>query len=106
MSWGVILFLAVAATVFAFWWHSDKIKRMTVAYASRYCRHRGLQLLDQTIVLRGIWLGRDEHGLLQIGRRYQFEFATTGEQRYRGAIALLGTKLLKVETEAYIIPCD
>lgn len=45
-------------------------------------------------------------GSRQIGRRYQFEFSTTGEQRYSGAISLLGTKLLSVETEAYAIPSD
>lgn len=106
LSLSVVLFLAIAAFVFAFWWQSDKIKRVTVAYVRRYCRHRDLQLLDQTTVLRGIWLGRDEDGYLQIGRRYQFEFSTTGEQRYSGGIALLGTKLISVETEAYAIPSD
>ena len=106
LSLGVVSFLAVAAFLFAFWWQSDKIKRMTVAYARRYCRHRGLQLLDQTTVLRGIWLGRDEDGMLAVGRRYQFEFSTTGEHRYSGGISLLGTKLLAVEAEAYAIPSD
>ena len=106
LSLSVVLFLAIAAFMFAFWWQSDKIKRVTVAYVRRYCRHRELQLLDQTTVLRGIWLGRDEDGYLQIGRRYQFEFSTTGEQRYSGGIALLGTKLISVETEAYAIPSD
>ena len=106
LSLTVVIFLAIAAFVFAFWWQSDKIKRLTVAYVKRYCRHRGLQLLDQTTVLRGIWLGRDEQGFMQVGRRYQFEFSTTGEHRYSGGIALLGTKLISVETEAYAIPSD
>ena len=106
LSLSVVILLAVVAFVFAFWWQSDKIKRMTIAYVRRYCRHHGLQLLDQTTVLRKIWLGRDEDGFLQVGRRYQFEFSTTGEQRYSGGISLLGTKLLSVETEAYAIPSD
>ena len=106
LSLSVVTFLAIAAFVFAFWWQSDKIKRMTVAYARRYCRHLGLQLLDQTTVLRGIWLGRDEDGWLAVGRRYQFEFSTTGEHRYSGGIAVLGTKLLSVEAETCIIPSD
>ena len=103
LSLSVVILLAIAALVFAFWWQSDKIKRMTVAYVKRYCRHRDLQLLDQTTVLRGIWLGRDEGGHLQVGRRYQFEFSTIGEQRFSGGISLLGTKLIAVETEAYAI---
>ena len=102
----LVLFLAAAAFAIGFWWQSDKIKRMTVAYARRYCRQRGLQLLDQTTVLRGIWLGRGEDGWPAVGRRYQFEFSTTGEHRYRGDISLLGTKLVAVETEAHIIPPD
>ncbi len=106
LSLSVVMFLAIAAFVFAFWWQSDKIKRLTVAYVRRYCRQRGLQLLDQTTVLRGIWLGRDEEGFLQVGRRYQFEFSTTGEQRYSGGISLLGTKLIAVQTEAYALPSD
>ena len=67
LSLTVVIFLAIAAFVFAFWWQSDKIKRLTVAYVRRYCRHRDLQFLDQTTVLRGIWLGRDEQGFMQIG---------------------------------------
>ena len=106
LNLGIVIFLAIAAFVFAFWWQSDKIKRLTVAYVRRYCRHHGLQLLDQTTVLRGIWLGRDEQGFLQVGRRYQFEFSTTGEQRYSGSISLLGTKLLSVGTEVYAISSD
>ncbi len=99
----LIVFLALAATVFAVWWQNDKIKRMTVAYVRRYCRTRGLQLLDQTTVLRGIWLSRGEDGWPQFGRRYLFEFSTTGEQRYSGNISFLGTKLVSLETEAYAI---
>ncbi len=106
LSPSVLSFLAAAAFAIGFWWQSDKIKRMTVAYAQRYCRQRGLQLLDQTTVLRGIWLGRGEDGWPAVGRRYQFEFSTTGERRYRGDIALLGSKLIAVETEAHIIPPD
>ncbi len=106
LSLSVVIFLAIAAVIFAFWWQSDKIKRLTVAYARRYCRHRGLQLLDQTTVLRGIWFSRDEDGFLAVGRRYQFEFSTTGEHRYSGGISVLGTKLVAVETEAYAIPAD
>ena len=43
LSLSVVILLAAAAFVFAFWWQSDKIKRMTVAYVKRYCRHHGLQ---------------------------------------------------------------
>ena len=106
LSLSVVISLAAAAFAFAFWWQSDKIKRMTVAYVKRYCRQHDLQLLDQTTVLKKIWLGRDEDGVIQIGRRYQFEFSTTGEQRHSGGISLLGTKLLAVETEVYAIPSD
>lgn len=95
--------LLVAALV-AFWWQGDRIKNLALQQVSRSCQQQGLQLLDQTLVLRGLWLVRSPNGILALRRRYQFEFTSTGQARYRGEIVLLGQHIVSLEMEPHIMP--
>ena len=94
----------LVATLLAFWWHSDRIKSMALQQVSRGCQQQGLQLLDQTMVLRGLWLVRSPTGIMALRRRYQFEFASTGQARYRGEVVLLGQQIISLEMEPHILP--
>ncbi len=80
------------------------MKSLAVAQVSHYCRQQELQLLDQTMVLRGLRLARDDNGNLCLRRRYEFEFTSTGEARNRGEIVMLGRQLSRLEVEAHILP--
>jgi hypothetical protein len=90
--------------LFSFWWHSDRIKSLAMQRVYQVCNEQQLQLLDQTMVLKGISLKRDDTGIVGIHRRYEFEFTTTGEKRHRGRVSLLGNTMLSLELEPYIIP--
>lgn len=104
MSLETIAVLTLIAAVLSFWWQSDKIKRQVLRQLILVCRRQGLQLLDQTMVLRGLWLQRNPAGTLAIRRRYLFEFASTGEARYKGRVVLLGRHIVSLEMEPHIIP--
>ncbi|MFK7864176.1 MAG: DUF3301 domain-containing protein [Pseudohongiellaceae bacterium] len=106
LSLSLLFWATLAAALLSFWWKSDKIKVHALGFVHQYCKQRNLQLLDQTLVLRGLWPARDTDGRLQLRRRYCFEFASTGKDRYQGAISLLGRRLLSLDLDAHILPED
>ena len=104
MSLEAIFILTLLAAVTSFWWQSDKVRGFAYQHALGYCRERGLQLLDQSLVLVGVKPVRGESGGLHLRRRYRFEFATTGETRYKGWVELFGVRLNKFEVEPHVLP--
>ena len=100
----VIFWLAVIAALASFWWKSDLVKNRALTLANEHCQGQGVQLLDQSMVIRGVWPMRDNSGSLSLRRRYSFEFTSTGEQRYRGIVVMAGTRMHRIELEAHIIP--
>lgn len=99
-----IFWTALFVALISFWWQGDKIKNVALQYLYEHCRQQGLQLLDQTIVLKGLWPQRGESGSLQLRRRYKFEFTSTGEERYHGVIELIGLRLQSIKLDAHILP--
>ena len=77
---------------------------LAMAIATQHCKQFNLQLLDQSMVIRGLWLEKNRHRSLSVRRRYHFEFSSTGEQRYQGVLILLGSKLKSIDIEAYKLP--
>ncbi|HAC88760.1 MAG TPA: DUF3301 domain-containing protein, partial [Gammaproteobacteria bacterium] len=59
-----LFWATVLVGILSFWWGSDKVKALVLGHIYRYCKSQNLQLLDQTMVLKGIWLVRDESGSL------------------------------------------
>ncbi|MFA7554021.1 MAG: DUF3301 domain-containing protein [Spongiibacteraceae bacterium] len=74
----------------ALWWNAQGVKQIALKATQDYCQSMGVQLLDDGVVLRGFWLRRNAAGKLCLWRSYNFEFTSTGEQRYSGQIVLLG----------------
>ena len=95
-----------AAALVTFWWHSDRIKGLTLQQVTHACRQQGLQLLDQTMVLSGLSLTRNQEGRLAIRRRYRFEFSSTGASRYVGEVVLSGRQIVSLKLEPHIMPND
>ncbi len=75
-----------------------------MAQVYRICKEQNLQLLDQTMVLRGVWPARDDEGSLRLRRRYGFEFTSTGEARSQGTVELFGFKLQNLHLDAHMLP--
>lgn len=99
-----IFWTALVIALISFWWQGDKIKIIALQYLYQYCREQNLQLLDQTIVLKGVRLHRGDSGSVQLRRRYKFEFTSTGTERYHGLIELSGRRVQRIELEAHILP--
>ncbi len=99
-----LIWLLVAGILFVYWWNSGSFKGRARSLAIDHCQQFGLQLLDQSMVIRGIWLERAAGGNLALRRSYQFEFSSTGEQRYQGLLVLQGMNLKSIELEAYKLP--
>ena len=106
MSLSLLFWSTVTVAFVSFWWQSDKIKLYAMNYISNYCRLKNLQLLDQTMVLKGLWPIRASEGVLRLRRRYHFEFTSTGQIRNKGTIELIGRKIQSIHLEAHIIPSE
>ena len=104
ISLSFIFWTTAIVALISFWWQSDQIKHTALTYVDQHCKRQSLQLLDQTMVLKGVWLVRDQQGSLRIRRRYAFEFTSTGAVRSQGVIVLLGRTLQTLELEAHILP--
>ena len=104
LNLAVLFWLGFFAAVASFWWQSDLVKNKALKIASNHCRKLSVQLLDQTMVIKGIWPVRNESGSLQLRRRYNSEFSSTGEQRYHGVLTMSGKILQQVELEPHVIP--
>jgi hypothetical protein len=85
-------------------WRSGEFKGRARQLARAHCKQLELQLLDDSMVIVGLWPVRDARGRLALRRRYQFEFASTGDRRYVGWLALEGLQLQQIELETYKLP--
>lgn len=67
------------------------------------CQQNQVQLLDDTVEKKKIWLRRNQLGRLQLCRLYLFEFTSDGTQRYQGRIVLAGQFVVDISMDAYRI---
>ena len=86
-----------------YWWSAYGIKQRAYKAIEHYCQEKDVQLLDQSLVLYHLWFQRNTKGSLQISRRYYFEFTSTGEQRYKGRINMLGQQIIHISLDAHRI---
>ena len=106
VSLSFLIWSTVIASLVAFWWGGDKVKSIAMGHVYRLCKEQKLQLLDQTMVLKGVWPVRDGEGSLRLRRRYIFEFTSTGEARSQGSAELHGMRLHKLHLDPHILPDD
>ncbi|MFC1750636.1 DUF3301 domain-containing protein [Pseudomonadota bacterium] len=96
-----ILFLL--GFVGVFWWKTQDVKPYALRAAQKRCEEEGLQLLDQSVVLRRARLRRDSRGRMHICRRFVFEFSSTGDERYKGYVETMGTQVVSISLAAHRI---
>jgi len=82
--------------ILAAWFWQDSLRARDVALegARRACEAEGVQLLDWTVAVKKIRLGRDEDGRRGLLRTYEFEFSDTGNNRIGGSITVIGRDML------------
>ncbi len=85
-------FLAIALVLAVLWfWRDSLLARERAIAASRMaCRELDVQLLDDTVVLIRLRLGRTDAGTMALCRWYDFDFTVDGEHRRSGTIYMRG----------------
>ena len=78
------------------WFDSLKARETAVAAAKAACVAEHLLLLDDTVAIARIGLGRDDDGALRIRRVYGLEYTDTGNERTAGSIVMLGSRVLVI----------
>ncbi len=82
-------------------WQNAGLSERALSLAAKHCDNQEVQLLDQTIALMGMGFYRDKRGNISLSRRYEFEFTSTGEQRYKGRLKLAGRQLIEVSLDPH-----
>jgi hypothetical protein len=95
-----LLWLLVICSIAVLWYKNLAYKDLAYKSAMQFCREAGVQLLDQTIVLRSLRpLKQSQHW--QLRRHYEFEFTSTGADRYKGQITLLSNTVIDIQLAAH-----
>ncbi len=101
--WDEILMILLFTAGFLYWQSTQKVKEIALAATIRYCHDLDLQMLDGYIAFNVFNIKRDNRGKLHIARTYQFEFSSTGAERYNGKVSMLGNRVESIQLEPYRI---
>lgn len=96
-----LLWLTLLIAVILYWRSALRVKERAYVAARKRCQDMEVQLLDETIFLRRIWLKRNERGQLSFWRAFYFEFTVTGADRYFGRVLMLGNSIQEVQLEPH-----
>lgn len=96
-----VFWLLAIALLILYWFKALQVKDIAYAAAQRHCSEMEVQMLDQNVHLRRLWLKRDDRGKLFLWRAFYFEFTVTGEDRYVGRVLMLGPYLTQVQLDAH-----
>jgi len=88
-----LFWLLLTGILCLLWWRGQKAREVALKHVRKRCNEMDIQLLDESVALRAIWLKRDESGRLHLWRRYHFEFTSTGDERYSGQVITLGYRV-------------
>lgn len=84
-----------------YWLSAREIKDVALQAVKAYCKEVDVELLDESVVLRGFWFKRNRQGRLKLWRSYIFEFSSTGDDRYKGKVILLGNNTESIQLETH-----
>jgi hypothetical protein len=89
-----LILVVLLAAVAWLWLDSLKVREAAVKAARAACDSEGLMLLDDTVAIASVKLGRDGDGHLKLQRTYEFEYSDTGDNRRDGSVVLLGRRIV------------
>ncbi|HKJ08398.1 MAG TPA: DUF3301 domain-containing protein [Gammaproteobacteria bacterium] len=95
----VLFAMVLGALGVWFWMDSLRARERALHVCGGACRRLDVQLLDETVALCGLGVGRGEGGYLQLRRRYHFEFSSNGSDRWQGRVVLLGTAVQTLQMD-------
>lgn len=85
--------LLICAALGGAWYHVLRLRERAVAHARQLCRHRNLQLLDDSVALHRL-RARWRHGALHVMREYRFYTSSGGNDRRTASLVLLGDRVV------------
>jgi hypothetical protein len=78
-------------------WDSLKAREAANAAIRAGCRTEGLLFLDDTVALQSIRPVRNEDGRVLLRRVYGFEFSDTGDNRRRGSVTMVASRVAELD---------
>lgn len=96
-----LFWLIILTAVILYWRTALRVKERAFLAARQRCQDMDVQLLDESIYLRRLWLKRNEHGRLAFWRAFYFEFTVSGSDRYFGRVLMLGNRIQEVQLEPH-----
>lgn len=91
-----LVLTALIVLVAWFWSNSLRAREQALEVGTEACRSSQVQMLDQTVALNSIGLGRSAAGQLVLQRVYSFEFTLDGNRRWEGRVAMKGDEVKAV----------
>lgn len=85
-----LIVLVGAGILLWFWVDSLHARERALRVCAASCKQTKTQLLDQTVSLVRVGVGRNSNNRVFFRRRYRFEFSTDGVNRWQGRVTLLG----------------
>jgi hypothetical protein len=99
------IFILLAGFAVAMYFFSElHIREIALNAARSHSDELNVQLLDQSVGIHRVWLKRDSDNRLRIWRNYQFEFTSTGDERYKGNVITLGEQVETVQLQVHRVP--
>ncbi|TVS17572.1 MAG: DUF3301 domain-containing protein [Gammaproteobacteria bacterium] len=95
------LLVGVITAAALYWWSALAAREVALRAVRRHCEELDLQILDDGLVLRRIWMKRDGRGRQCLWRTYHFEFSVTGGERYHGQIVTLANRVEAIHLPPY-----
>ncbi len=90
MTWGLLLSVAALAAAVAFWHSSLAARERANRVAQETCAGASVQMLDGTVAIHRLRLGRGTAAPLAWHRTYVFDYTADGYQRQRGFVVMTG----------------
>ena len=95
----MLLYFAAIAGLIWFWADSARAREQMLKRCRYLCAEMNVQLLDDSVGLAKLALGRGAQGHLQLRRWYAFEYSTEGADRWRGTAELRGRHIESIHME-------
>ncbi len=98
-----LFWLMILAVAMMYWWSAYGIKQLALIATKAYCVTMDVQLLDESLALKRIKIRREHSGKLLLLRYFNFEFASTGDDRYQGEVIMHGKTCIGIHLDAHRI---
>ena len=95
----ILITLLIMGVLVWFWVDSMRAHDAVLKRCAALCREMDVQLLDQTVRLARLRLGRDGRGRVQVRRFYVYDFSIDGQDRWFGVVILLGQDIEYIRME-------